>query len=46
MYSHENEARLSECVEVGLHCEDCVQASASSIAMFCGGLGVDGIGSA
>ena len=46
MYSHENEARLPECVEVGLNCEDCVRSSASTIAMFCGSLGADGIGAA
>lgn len=44
MYSDENEARLPECADVGLQCEACVQSSASAIAMFCGSLGVDGIG--
>lgn len=44
MYSQENNARLPECVDVGLQCEDCVQSSASTIAMFCGSLGADGIG--
>ena len=46
MHSYENEARLPECVEVGLLCEDCVSSSASTIAIFCGGLGRDGIGAA
>ena len=44
MYSHHNEAILPECSDVGLSCEDCVRSSASSIALFCTGLGPDGIG--
>ena len=44
MYIYDNEARLPECIEVGLQCDDCVRSSASTIAMFCGNLGPDGIG--
>lgn len=47
MYTVENESRqqakLQECEEVGMNCEDCVQSSASTTAMFCSSLGGDGI---
>ncbi len=43
MYFHQNEARLPECVDVGLHCEDCVNSSATSTAKFCSSLRPDGI---
>lgn len=44
MLYQENEARLPECVDVGLHCEDCVRSSATTTAKFCSSLGPDGIG--
>jgi len=43
MYRVENQARLQECVEVGLNCEECVRSSASTTAMFCNSLASDGI---